>query len=131
MITTANRDYSSYVLGVKIIDKEHGLILSALNNLKNSQFTHEQKELFFHELVNAAATHLATEGMLMLSHSYPHKESHDIANLALIRATVKLSPSSTVEEIDTVVNLFLSHSDTHDRLMVDFMQKNHRRRKSD
>jgi hemerythrin len=123
--------FSHYLLNHLLIDQQHLELYTALCDLMDkaltSSATDEEMDRIIDFIVEHTITHVATENRLMCENKYKYAISHNHENLVHIKSIDSLHQNHSPEYINFIINMFLSHIDYHDRLMVESFSDRTRR----
>lgn len=124
----------SYVLGIQDIDFQHHYFLNLINRLIDDLRQHGDPTVqgaLVSELNAYARFHFISEENMMLRAGYPRIDEHklhhrqllDQLSLKQLQLEVRHSEESLNEIIDFLVDWFVHHSNSEDRLFADYLRE--------
>jgi hemerythrin len=126
--------HSKYELGIEDIDFQHHFFLNLINRLANElrqSDNLERQNALISELSAYARFHFISEENIMFAAGYPdfieHKNLHfellDQLSSRTNRLAIQKSDTAGVDIIDFLIDWFLHHTSTIDRVFADWMRK--------
>lgn len=122
--------FTPYILGDEQLDREHHEIYLALEAMWKT-IPPDAIPRLMEEARKACYTHFSHEEKLMRDNNYPFQESHIEVHNTALKKFIDVIDSPTTENLRLLVDEFLNHIDLYDRLFVQFLNENKRRRIGD
>lgn len=110
-----------YKIGNEMIDREHAILLSMFNSLKQAIISKEKADFVlynFRQLIDYAKEHVLHEEQLMLKCGYPDLEPHQRAHLGMMEEILKLQAIVEQESIDREAALFHLHHEIYQKHLL-------------